>query len=80
MRMTKEQRAEKKVRALEAAAHIAKAHKEASDALQNNQCPMCKQGVRVNTSLAGWVQCEGFGAEGFRKDGSKKCSWQGFWR
>ena len=80
MRMTKEQRAEKKAKNLESAARMAAAHKEASEALRNNQCPMCKQGVRTNSSLAGWVQCDGFGAEGFRKAGSKQCSWQGFWR
>lgn len=35
-------------------------------------------GVRQNLALTGWVQCDGYGAEGFRKAGSKPCAWQGF--
>lgn len=42
-------------------------------------CPDCGKGLKLNLSLAGWWQCEQFGAEGFRKDSSKPaCSWQGF--
>lgn len=61
-------------------ARIAAAHAEAQAALQANKCPCCGQAVRVNLALTGWVQCSGYGAEGFRAPGSKPCSWQGFTR
>lgn len=58
---------------------IALAKAEASAAFAANKCPQCGAGVRQNLALTGWVQCEQYGAEGFRKDSSKPaCSWQGF--
>lgn len=58
---------------------IARAQAEAGAALAANKCPQCGGGVRRNLALTGWVQCEQFGAVGFRKDASKPaCSWQGF--
>lgn len=42
------------------------------------KCPECGQALRRNLSLAGWWQCSGFGAEGFRATGSTKCSFQTF--
>lgn len=42
-------------------------------------CPQCAAGIRRNSALRGWVQCDQFGSDGFRKDSTKPaCSWQGF--
>jgi hypothetical protein len=50
-----------------------------SEALRSNKCPQCGGGVHRNLALTGWVQCDGFGTEGFRKNPSAvPCSWQGF--
>ena len=57
---------------------IAESHAEAAKALAENRCPKCGQGVRRNNALTGWVQCEGYGAPGFRAKDSVPCSWQGF--
>lgn len=59
-------------------ARMAAARDEAAKALAENRCPCCGQAVRRNFALTGWVQCSGFGAEGFRASGSRPCSWQGF--
>jgi hypothetical protein len=71
-------RAEKKAARIASNARIAAAQAEARTALAENRCPCCGQGVRTNSSLTGWVQCDGYGAEGFRKAGSTHCAWQGF--
>ena len=57
---------------------MAAARAEAHAALDANTCPRCAQQVRRNLALTGWVQCSGFGADGFRAQGSTPCSWQGF--
>ena len=45
----------------------------------SGKCPLCGGGLRRNNALAGWWQCEQFGAEKFRKDASRpSCNWQGF--
>ena len=68
MAMTAQERAENK--AAQTATQIA---------LAANECPICGGHVHRNSALTGWVQCDGFGAEGFRKDpNAKPCSWQGF--
>lgn len=55
------------------------ANKEAREALSSNVCPSCGGGVHRNLALTGWVQCDGFGADGFRKNpNATPCSWQGF--
>lgn len=47
--------------------------------VQNGKCPDCGCGLRRNSTIAGWWQCEQFGAEGFRKDSAKPpCSFQCF--
>lgn len=52
---------------------------QAHSALRLNLCPECGQHVHRNLSLTGWVQCDGFGADGFRKDpNAKPCNWQDF--
>lgn len=73
MRETRQQREAREAR-------IAARHAEASEALASNTCPGCGQGVHVNLALAGWVQCDGFGADGFRKNDATPCAgaWQGF--
>lgn len=70
--------AEKKAANQASAQRIAEAKKVAVRALQVNECPQCGQPVRQNLALAGWVQCIGVGADGFRAAGAHKCSWQGF--
>ena len=51
----------------------------AGEALRTNVCPSCGGGVHRNLALTGWVQCDGFGADGFRKNpNATPCSWQGF--
>ena len=61
------------------AGRIAEYQIEAQEALRHNVCPLCGKGVRQNLALNGWVQCEQFGADGFRKDDNQpSCEWQGF--
>ncbi len=48
-------------------------------AVRAGKCPVCGRKVKRNTSLAGWYQCEQFGAVGFRADANAlPCNWQGF--
>lgn len=43
------------------------------------KCPKCGSGLRRNSALAGWWQCEWYGVESVRKDPSKPdCSFQCF--
>lgn len=45
------------------------------------RCPVCGQGIHRNIALTGWWQCDGYGAEGFRKAGAiHGCDWQTFTR
>jgi hypothetical protein len=47
--------------------------------VRRGDCPQCGARLRRNNALAGWWQCEQYGAEGFRKDSSKPdCSFQIF--
>lgn len=58
---------------------IAEAIAEVQRIVATGHCPRCGSGLRRNLALAGWWQCEQFGADGFRKDSSKPaCHWQGF--
>lgn len=42
-------------------------------------CPTCGRPVRRNLAITGWIQCEQYGAVGFRADGAlPACSYQGF--
>lgn len=42
-------------------------------------CPTCGKGIKRNLSLAGWWQCEQFGAPQFRKNPDlPPCNWQCF--
>jgi hypothetical protein len=50
-------------------------------AVNANRCPNCGNTLYNNTALAGWWQCNGFAAVGFRQRGHEsdaKCHWQGF--
>ena len=76
--MTKEERAAKKAAREASKARIAQAQAETRAVVESGACPICAQGLRRNLSLTGWWQCEGYGAPGFRKAGSKECGWQGF--
>jgi len=52
---------------------------EAVAVVRSGKCPQCGCGLRRNLALAGWYQCEQYGAEGFRKDSSRPaCSFQTF--
>ena len=52
---------------------------EAVAVVRSGKCPQCGSGLRRNLALAGWWQCEQYGAEGFRKDATKPaCSFQTF--
>ena len=58
---------------------LKRATAEASKVVQSGHCPDCNAGLKRNLAMAGWWQCEQYGAEGFRKDASKpSCSFQCF--
>lgn len=78
--MTRSQKAaETRKRNAETAARIAAIRAETLKIVASAQCPQCGAGLRLNSAIAGWYQCDQYGAEGFRKDSSKPaCSWQGF--
>ena len=60
-------------------ARIEAAHQVTIAVVKSGKCPVCGEGLRRNTSMTGWWQCQQLGAEGFRKDASKpSCDWQGF--
>lgn len=62
-------------------ARIAAAQAATRAVVAAGQCPQCGAGVHLNLALTGWVQCDQYGAVGFRKDSSKPaCGWQGFTR
>lgn len=47
--------------------------------VDKGKCPQCGAGLRRNSALHGWWQCEQFGGERFRKEPRKpSCNWQGF--
>lgn len=63
----------------ESRGRIRKAQEETRRIVAGGICPSCGAGLRRNTSMAGWWQCEQFGAKGHRKDDNKpECNWQGF--
>ena len=54
-------------------------HELAREIVASGKCPTCGSGLKRNTAIAGWYQCEQFGTEQFRKDPSKpQCSFQTF--
>lgn len=65
----------------ESDARVAAAQAEARAAVAARRCPWCGAGLRHNLALTGWVQCEQYGAPGFRARASDPpCDWQGFTR
>lgn len=60
------------------AERIATAKAEAGRIVATGKCPDCGQPLRRNLALAGWWQCSGYGAEGFRAADSTPCSFQTF--
>lgn len=77
--MTKTERAERKLAAAASAARIQAAQAETRAIVASGKCPSCGRGLRRNSSITGWWQCEQLGAVGFRKDATlPSCSWQGF--
>lgn len=68
-----------KLAKLEAESRRKAAIEEARAVLTANRCPQCGAGIRRNLALTGWIQCEQYGSEGFRKDSAKPaCSYQAF--
>lgn len=58
---------------------MAELQAEAQAVVSTGKCPTCGAGLRRNLSIAGWWQCDQYGAEGFRKDDSKpSCNFQCF--
>lgn len=54
-------------------------HAEVQAVVAKGECPQCGSGLRRNSSITGWWQCEQYGAEGFRaRAADPPCSWQGF--
>jgi hypothetical protein len=78
MRMTTEQRAARKAVRAEQIARIAAALAHGRAVVATGRCPQCGQALRRNLALAGWWQCAGYGAEGFRAAGSTPCDFQTF--
>ena len=60
------------------AERVERAKAEARAIVRGGSCPTCAQPLRRNLALAGWWQCSGFGAEGFRAAGSAPCNFQTF--
>lgn len=79
MAMTIQERRALKAERVAAQERMAARNLEARTALHSNTCPSCKGNVHRNLALTGWVQCDGFGAVGFRKNpNAMPCNWQGF--
>ena len=73
---TRRQRAQDRKAALDRHAQIMRENRRI---VLTGKCPECGSALRRNSALAGWWQCEQFGAEGFRKDSTKPaCSFQTF--
>lgn len=54
-------------------------HAEAQAIVRAGKCPFCGSGLRRNSAMAGWWQCEQLGAEHFRaRPGDPRCSFQCF--
>jgi hypothetical protein len=69
----------KKAEAVASAAKSAAHHAETLAIVKTGKCPTCGAGLRRNSSMTGWWQCEQLGAVGFRKDPNlPSCDWQGF--
>ena len=58
---------------------IEAAQAEARQVVLTSHCPRCSSGLRRNSALAGWWQCEQFGAPTFRaRPDEPDCSFQCF--
>lgn len=70
---------EKRQMRAESLRRIEAARQQAQVIVATGRCPQCGRGLRRNSSLAGWFQCEQFGAIGFRADSSlPSCDFQCF--
>lgn len=59
--------------------HLKEIHQANREIVSLGKCPTCGRGIERNLSLAGWWQCEQFGAENFRKNPElPPCNWQCF--
>lgn len=58
---------------------IQAAQEETQRIVATGHCPFCGSGIRRNSSISGWWQCEQFGAPAFRARADEEdCHWQGF--
>lgn len=58
---------------------IERNHAEARAVVAAGVCPRCGAGLRRNSALTGWWQCEQYGATGFRANpDAPACSFQCF--
>jgi len=71
--------AETRKRNAESKARIDAAQAEMRVHVARGVCPDCGRKLKRNMSIAGWWQCEQYGAVGFRKDPEQPhCGFQGF--
>jgi hypothetical protein len=79
MAMTKEERAQRKAERVAHAAKMESFRALARAVVATGKCPQCGGGIHRNLSLAGWWQCNRFGADTHRVDKTgPKCEWQDF--
>lgn len=76
--MTRRERAERKAQREASKAELERLRALARVIVASGECPHCGQGLRRNLSIAGWWQCVGFGAKGFRAADTKPCGFQTF--
>lgn len=56
-----------------------RAYAEADRIVAGHKCPRCGSGLRRNSALAGWWQCEQYGSGHFRaRPQDKECDFQCF--
>ena len=76
--MTKQQRIARASIRRDQMARIEESKRKAREVVATGRCPECGQPLVRNSALAGWWQCSGYGAEGFRVAGATHCSFQTF--
>jgi hypothetical protein len=60
-------------------ASIEQAQADTRAVVATGVCPRCGGGLRRNTALAGWWQCQQYGSPQFRAlPQEPSCGWQGF--
>lgn len=79
MAMSKVERAARREAAQASRQRMEAARAAVAAVVASGRCPICGSSVRRNSALAGWWQCEQYGAPGFRaRPADPACDWQGF--